>query len=424
MRKIFLYNHGGSENHGCEALVRTVCELFKEEDIILYSEMPQQDLHYGIQQFADVKSAKNAYSKLSPSFIKAYYSLKKKNDYFSIDILPYRKTIKEFRTGDIEISVGGDIYCYDDYPKYIQLHQMICQRGCKTILLGCSLNEKLFNDPKFVEDMKSYDYISARESLTYELLKKAGIKSIGLSPDSAFTLPKEEVQLPSNFIENNTVGINVSPLVMEREQEDNVLLDNYRNLIAYILNKTDYAVALIPHVIWEGNDDRSILNKLYDEFKKSERIAVIQDCNCMQLKGYIAKCRFFVGARTHATIAAYSTEVPTLVVGYSIKSRGIAKDIFGREENYVIPIEQIKEENKLTQAFIWLQENENHINHVWIGTNVLIKKGTQIGNNCIIGAGAIVSEKIEEDSICKVKYILQNKKLNGTWDRKSPQIRK
>ena len=361
MRKVFLYNHGGSENHGCEALVRTVCELFKEEDIILYSEMPQQDLHYGIQQFADVKSAKNAYSKLSPSFIKAYYSLKKKNDYFSIDILPYRKTIKEFRTGDIEISVGGDIYCYDDYPKYIQLHQMICQRGCKTILLGCSLNEKLFNDPKFVEDMKSYDYISARESLTYELLKKAGLKSIGLSPDSAFTLPKEEVQLPSNFIENNTVGINVSPLVMEREQEDNVLLDNYRNLIAYILNKTDYAVALIPHVIWLGNDDRSILNKLYDEFKKSERIAVIQDCNCMQLKGYIAKCRFFVGARTHATIAAYSTEVPTLVVGYSIKSRGIAKDIFGREENYVIPIEQIKEENKLTQAFIWLQENENHI---------------------------------------------------------------
>ena len=361
MRKIFLYNHGGSENHGCEALVRTVCELFKEEDIILYSEMPQQDLHYGIQQFADVKSAKNAYSKLSPSFIKAYYSLKKKNDYFPIDILPYRKTIKEFRTGDIEISVGGDIYCYDDYPKYIQLHQMICQRGCKTILLGCSMNEKLFNDPKFVEDMKSYDYISARESLTYELLKKAGLKSIGLSPDSAFTLPKEEVQLPSNFVENNTVGINVSPLVMEREQEDNVLLDNYRNLIAYILNKTDYAVALIPHVIWEGNDDRSILNKLYDEFKKSERIAVIQDCNCMQLKGYIAKCRFFVGARTHATIAAYSTEVPTLVVGYSIKSRGIAKDIFGSEENYVIPIEQINEENKLTQAFIWLQENENHI---------------------------------------------------------------
>ena len=361
MRKVFLYNHGGSENHGCDALVRTVCELFKEENLILYSEMPQQDLHYGIQQLVNVKSAKNAYSKLSPSFIKAYYSLKKKNDYFPIDILPYRKTIKEFRTGDIEISVGGDIYCYDDYPKYIQLHQMICRRGCKTILLGCSLNEKLFNDPKFVEDMKSYDYILARESLTYELLKKAGLKSIGLSPDSAFTLPKEEVQLPSNFVENNTVGINVSPLVMEREQEDNVLLDNYRNLIAYILNKTDYAVALIPHVIWEGNDDRSILNKLHDEFKKSERIAVIQDCNCMQLKGYIAKCRFFVGARTHATIAAYSTEVPTLVVGYSIKSRGIAKDIFGSEENYVIPIEQIKEENKLTQAFIWLQENENHI---------------------------------------------------------------
>ena len=79
-------------SHKCSKCVQWF--LFKEEDIILYSEMPQQDLHYGIQQFADVKSAKNAYSKLSPSFIKAYYSLKKKNDYFSIDILPYRKTIK------------------------------------------------------------------------------------------------------------------------------------------------------------------------------------------------------------------------------------------------------------------------------------------------------------------------------------------
>lgn len=362
MRKIFLYNHGGSENHGCEALVRTVCDLFKdEENLILYSEVPQQDLHYDIQHLVQIKSAKRAYSRLSPGFLRAYYSLKKKKDYFPIDILPYRKAIEELKAGDIEISVGGDIYCYDDYPKYIQLHQLIRRRGCKTILLGCSLNEELFKNPQFVEDMKSYDYISARESLTYELLKKVGLKNVGLSPDSAFTLSKEDVQLPLNFIEGNTVGINVSPLVMEREQEDSILLDNYRNLISYILNETNYGVALIPHVIWDGNDDRSVLNQLYNEFGRNERIAMIQDCNCMQLKGYISKCRFFVGARTHATIAAYSTEIPTLVVGYSIKSRGIAKDLFGSEENYVIPIEQIKEEDALLRSFVWLQKNENCI---------------------------------------------------------------
>ena len=81
-----------------------------------------------------------------------------------------------------------------------------------------------------------------------------------------------------------------------------------------------------------GNNDLEVLAQLYDEFKDNDRIMLIGDHNCMELKGYIARCRFFVGARTHATIAAYSSCVPTLVLGYSVKSRGIARDLFGNEE--------------------------------------------------------------------------------------------
>ena len=88
---------------------------------------------------------------------------------------------------------------------------------------------------------------------------------------------------------------------------------------------------------------------------------MINDHNCMELKGYIARCRMFIGARTHATIAAYSTEVPTLVLGYSVKSRGIAKDIFGEEEKYVIPVQDISNVNTLADSFLWLLDNENKI---------------------------------------------------------------
>ncbi|MFR4670990.1 MAG: hypothetical protein ACLT69_14285 [Intestinibacter bartlettii] len=56
------------------------------------------------------------------------------------------------------------------------------------------------------------------------------------------------------------------------------------------------------------------------------------------IKGYISRCRLY-RARTHATIAAYSTCVPTLVIGYSVKAKGIAKDIFGTYENYVLPVQ-------------------------------------------------------------------------------------
>ena len=77
---------------------------------------------------------------------------------------------------------------------------------------------------------------------------------------------------------------------------------------------------------------------------------MIEDHNAMELKGYIARCRFMVVARTHASIAAYSTQVPTLVVGYSVKARGIAKDIFGTEENYVIPVQSLTKESELTEV--------------------------------------------------------------------------
>ena len=50
------------------------------------------------------------------------------------------------------------------------------------------------------------------------------------------------------------------------------------------------------------------------------RVLLVGDHNCMELKGFIGRCRFFVGARTHATIAAYSSCVPTLAAGYSVKS--------------------------------------------------------------------------------------------------------
>ena len=362
MGRIFLYNHGGSGNHGCEALVRTVSILLgTEEKIRLFSESPQQDIHYDIQKVADIEPAITAYSKLSIDFLKAYLHLKRTGDYFPMDVLPYLKSIKALNPGDIEISIGGDNYCYEYYPKFIKLHELICKRGCKSVLLGCSLEEELFNDPDFVEDMKRYDYISARESLTYQLLKDAGLTNIGYAPDSAFLLPAEECPLPEGFKEYNTIGLNVSPLVIRKEGKDGIVYANFVYMIQWILEHTDCAVALIPHVVWESNDDRTVLRKLYEEFADTGRVVIIEDCNCMQFKGYISRCRFFVGARTHATIAAYSSNVPTLVLGYSIKSRGIATDLFGTDENYVIPVQKLQKKEALAEALQWIIKNENEI---------------------------------------------------------------
>lgn len=364
MNKIVIYNHGGSGNHGCEALARTALKLvdFNNENVLL-TESPQQDIHYKLNEIVSIEPALNSVKKLSFSFLKAYADLKFKNDYFSMDYLPYKKGIKCFDKNTLAISIGGDIYCYDDFYKYIKYHHEVVKKAGGTVLLGCSLSPELFENQKFINDMKEYTFISARESLTYDLLKKAGIQNIGLYPDTAFTLPLKNKDLPNGFIDGNTIGINLSPLVEKRECKKGIVLKNYEKLIQFILDTTDCAVALIPHVVWESNDDRTILRKLYKKFEDSKRVILIDDCNCMELKGYISRCRFFIGARTHATIAAYSTCVPTLVLGYSIKSRGIAKDLFGSYENYVIGVEELTDEDKLMTAFQWIMDNEKNIKY-------------------------------------------------------------
>ena len=80
-----------------------------------------------------------------------------------------------------------------------------------------------------------------------------------MRPDPAFYLPIEKIELPSNFKSKNTVGINLSPLILEKEKEEGCILRNYEKLIEYIIDYTGYQVALIPHVIWKSNDDREPL---------------------------------------------------------------------------------------------------------------------------------------------------------------------
>lgn len=362
MNHYFIYNHGGSGNHGCEALLRTTLQLFGgEAPLTVLSEFPQQDLRYGIGTLAMPEPATCPSSKGSPAFFDAYLTLKLKKDYDKMDLLPYRKPVGRLKSNMVELSVGGDIYCYEDYRKYIALHRMIVKKGCKSVLLGCSLEEKLFDDPEFVADMKQYTYISARESLTYEMLQKAGLNNIGLTPDAAFTLEKKLLPLPARFVDGNTVGINLSPLVIRKETSPGIVLENFIRLVQYILEHTDCNVALIPHVVWRDNDDRSVLKQLFDRVNCPDRVVLLDDYNCMELKGFISRCRFFIGARTHATIAAYSTLIPTLVLGYSVKSRGIATDLFGTDEHYVVPVQQLNTADTMTEAFKWLLAHEAEI---------------------------------------------------------------
>ena len=361
MSRIFLYAHGGSGNHGCEAIVRATAHILQGNELFLISSKPEEDRRYGTADAAKViLDTDGRVSRLSLDFVRAYAALKLRKDFIPMEKLQYKAAFDRIQPGDIAMSIGGDNYCYADVYKYTMFHEMAKARGAKTVLWGCSVEPELTKDPKIAQDLASYDLICARETISYEALKEVNPNTV-LVADPAFCLPVQETVLPDGFVPGNTVGINLSPMAMEREQVPGMAFENYAYLIRHILEHTDMAVALIPHVIWAGGDDRIPLLRLYDAFAHTGRVCMVTDRNCMELKCIISQCRFFLGARTHSTIAAYSTGVPTLVMGYSVKARGIARDLFGTEEGYVLPVQQLRRPEELTEAFAALMGKEQEI---------------------------------------------------------------
>ena len=355
---IVLYYHGGSANHGCEAIVRsTQCIL--SQPLTLFSSAADEDILYHLDRIVTV--CEDTYVPVredSPRYLISAACRKLHQSDFKFIEFGHKSFFSAIHKGDICLSIGGDNYCYAGTDKLGYYNIILHRKGAKTVLWGCSIEPSVLT-PNVIKDLKRYDLITVRENLSYESLRQAGISdNVVLCADPAFQLEKAECTLPEGFSADMTIGINVSPLAASC---GNKVMENYIELVRYILNETDYRVMLIPHVVKQGTDDRETLRQIYDAFADTGRISLVPDKNCMELKGLISQCRMFIGARTHATIAAYSCGVPTLVLGYSVKSRGIARDIFGTEVNYVIPVQGLENEDTLINGFCWLRQNEEMI---------------------------------------------------------------
>lgn len=360
--KLTLYPHGGSGNHGCEAIVRSTAKL-TNACLSLYSNVCEEDKRYGLDAVCNMTGAERPISRKAMSYWLALLKNGLSRDSQAFDELVFKHIVADSRTSEAFLSIGGDNYCYGANDFIYLVNRMIDRAGVRRILWGASVEPSTM-EGQLLEDLKDFHKIWSRESLTHEAMLAHGLTQSVLMPDPAFVLDKKEVALPNGFIEKNTVGINVSPMIIGYEKAQGMTMQNYVQLIRYIIDKTDMQVALIPHVVWSHNDDRKPLMALYEMFCETGRVVMVDAearLNAEELKYIISQCRFLVAARTHASIAAYSTEVPTLVVGYSVKARGIARDIFGTEENYVLPVQSMTQLDELTNAFRWMVEHEDAI---------------------------------------------------------------
>lgn len=358
--RILMFFHNGSLNRGCEAIVRSGVAMLKQQYpgavVNLVSFHPESD---AIIPLVDTVYDGNpiAIKKFSPTWIVSAL----KNKLFKDETFYLRKRhhtiLKHIPNHDIFLSIGGDNYCYGEQPWIYEIDRNIKKAGKKLVLWGASIGDEDLSTVK-INDLKTFDLILARESMTLSILEQHGLTNVKLCADGAFTMDKEELPLPIEWQVGNTVGFNFSPLVWNKNKASHKAAFD---LVQHILDTTDMTIAFTPHVIEKGNDDYVVLEEFYTRFKHTKRVLLLpNDLNAIQYKGYIARMRFFIGARTHATIAAYSRLIPTLVLGYSIKSKGIAKDIFG-EEKLVLSIKEISDSQKLIAKFEEMKSEEKEL---------------------------------------------------------------
>ncbi len=351
-----MYQQAGSANHGCEALVRTIMQTInscdKEAEFVLVSSKIEEDKAYALDAIPNLKLVQfcKPVRKGNLNWIKLQLGKLLRNHKMQMNAKFNLEWADEEATF---IAMGGDNYCYNKGRSFYDIDNYI--KG-KKILWGCSIEPNDL-DEELVNHLRLFSIITARETITYEALRNKGFENVYLVPDTAFVLPTIEREMVGEYI-----GINISPLIMNYSDNVSLIYANYSKLIEFILTNTNKKLMLIAHVVTDGNDDRIAFSKLLKlvEIPK-DRLLIVEDCNCMQLKGYVSKCAFFIGARTHATIAAYSSNVPTLVVGYSVKSKGIARDIYGNYNDYVVSVKELKSENDLLDKFLALTNRKDEL---------------------------------------------------------------
>lgn len=356
--KYFLFNHTGSKNHGCEALVRGTVNIIENSDedakFVLSSADPSADKNI---KDVEPKLAQTRELSLPEKMIAALDLKINKSEEYALEKM-CSPIVADAADSDICLSVGGDTYCYGDNHGVQVLTRELKKSGKKVVLWGASIGEGDLTEEK-LESLQDFDALFAREPITYELLKeKNANENVFLFSDPAFCMERAEVEPIEGFTRENTLGFNMSPLVAKGNPKKQEITEGF---IEFVFENTTMKILLIPHVVESNNSDYDFMKPIYDKYTNTGRIAILPpELDARQYKGYIAHTRFFVGARTHATIAAYSSGVPTVALGYSVKARGIAKDIFG-EEKYVLDYYSMTDSKPLIKEFLKMVENENEI---------------------------------------------------------------
>jgi polysaccharide pyruvyl transferase WcaK-like protein len=349
-----LAGNGPYTNRGCEAIVRGTTKILREhfkDPCFLCLTHIQSEEQFRRQCLEEVDPAithlrshrmnkKQALRNLwkPETWLYAYRS---RFDPAALKYQVYREMLPHLDDATAVLSVGGDNYSLDyGVPKlFTDLDDIVLEKKKPLAIWGASVGP-FSTMPDYERYMgrhlRGVPGIFARESVTIDYLKSIGVtENVYPVADPAFLMDPVKPEgiedvLP---IDEEAIGLNLSPLMAKYVTGGDLKAwaSKAASIIEGVAKTTEMPVYLIPHVTNPTSNDHEFMQRALSLItdRNGNITLVSPEYNAAETKWIISQMALFAGARTHSTIAALSSGVPTLSFAYSIKAQGINRDIFG-----------------------------------------------------------------------------------------------
>lgn len=312
--------------HGIEELVK---KFFYEYEITNYQKTQWTDISTSDMTFKTVKYSGNP-KRLILAALKDKLGLRIKD-------FAEKEVIRKIKEADIIIDAFGILFC-DNFVKskysYLSMAKS-CIGRFPMLFIAKLYRKRTVKTPSSFGPMKEkinwksaqfcckhlFDIICARENASREaLINDAKVKGrILLSPDIANLMRYEK----SEDDQNRSVGISVSYQIIRQWGAEESYIDCIVALCENIKKRYGRQIILIPNEFNEKKyDDMAVTQDIRDNCKTKGFDVDIIDAKNMSstaLKNCIASCEVMVASRYHSCVAALSSGVPTLVVGWHYK---------------------------------------------------------------------------------------------------------
>lgn len=379
MAKIALIGATISGNKGAASMLQSVLQnvpsRIKDAEFSLLSLYPREDLRENRNPNLEIVSCKPIQLIVKAMPLSIIYLLFKKIGLIR-KFAEKDKIIKIIKESDILIDLSG--ISFVDGRGIVLIYDIACVLipicvGTKVIKYSQAMGPFKTKLNRFFAKLllPKIHKIGARGHLTSEHLKEIGLDNFEICADAAFSMnitQRAQDRADDLFkgldVRNKVVGISPSSVVEDYCEQHQI---EYNKIMAkfidYLIEKK-FSPIIIPHAAKRNssskrNNDLVTCKVIHDLVKEKDSCVFSDEIySAEELRAIIGKVALFISSRFHSMISSLTTNVPTLLIGWSHKYYEVL-EMFELGK-FAIDYKDLSFE-KLVENFEILQDDVPHI---------------------------------------------------------------